>query len=64
MSTMQGGSETTLQDRIIYDEEIADLIHGAVMDLGPLVQEGASLASMRTVLEGLVYHAIKEWTGE
>lgn len=61
-----GGAETTLEDEIIYSEEISPLIDKAVKDLMILTvsfESEHSAHEVRSILETLIFKIVKQERG-
>jgi hypothetical protein len=57
---MSSGGETTLEDEIIYHENISK----ALDEAQARIEANNHVGSLRMTLETLVYRAVKEWTLE
>jgi hypothetical protein len=57
---MPSGGETTLEDEIIYQENISK----ALDEAQARIEANNHVGSLRMTLETLVYKAVKEWTLE
>ena len=65
MGIMTPGGETTLEDEIIYNPEIANLLQAAEdRIMVQVARDPEPPWEIKNTLETLVYKAIREWTGE